>query len=319
MLDSLKDMFNFNKRQERGIFVLSFILFIVIILNYLSPTFTPDPPEHISENIKYLKQVKLQAFEESKKYQSFSNNKIKVNSAPIIISANSKFDPNSISVSNLVLMGLPEKIAHNIYKYRTRGGCFYKKGDLKKIYGMTDEIFVALEPYISIEKKKTSNIKTKERASASIANEEKNIHYKKKKAITKSLIKLGINNSDSLQLLEVSGIGPYYAGAIVKFGNRLGGYHDIRQLNGLYKMDSAKYNRMINQLFLDSVPLRKIKLNTAEFKAILRHPYIDYETTKYIVNKRKSLGKYAAIYQLKDSVNMPDELYNKLRPYLSLD
>lgn len=319
MIDSVKDFFNFNKRQERGIFVLSLILLLVILLNYFAPSLAPDPPKHMVENVKYLKLVKLQAIKEPKKYKRFTNAKIKTYTALVKVEPKSLFDPNSISSHDLVLIGLPEKIANNIQKYRNSGGRFYKKEDLKKIYGMTEGIYSDLEPYISIKAKKyvksNSDFQTSEVTSAEI----KKTHNKEWVSASKAVIQLGINSADSVQLLSVRGIGPYYAGEIVNYRNRLGGYNDIEQLNGLYKMDTSKYIKMTKQLFLDTIPLTKMNINTAEFKAILRHPYIDYETTKYIVNKRNRLGKYAALYQLKDSVHMLDDLYDKLLPYLSVD
>jgi len=134
-----------------------------------------------------------------------------------------------------------------------------------------------------------------------------------------ALIILGINSADSAQLIEVSGIGPFYAGAIVNYRNSLGGYRNMSQLMELYKMDSAKLEKMLPQLYLDSMVISKISINKVEFKDLLKHPYIDYETTKYILNKRQKLGKFAALYELKDPVNMPDSLYQKILPYIKLE
>ncbi len=319
MLTSIKDFFNFNKRQERGVFVLSFILIIVILLNYYSPELAPEPPKHISENAQYLKQVKLQALLEENSYKKFTNKRIKtfVVKEPVNIHSTKVFDLNSVSFDELKSIGLPEKIARNIQKYRNSGGYFYKKEDLKKIYGMTNEIYIALEPFINTESKNTKkNSKLKNDSVQSSFNKSQ---FKVRKSTLVDVLFLGINSADSAQLLEISGVGPFYAGSIVKYRRKLGGYNDIRQLNELFKMDSSKYNRMKKQLYLDTIPLQKININTADFKTILKHPYIDYETTKYIANKRNRLGKYAAVYQLKDSVAMPDSLYFKILPYITIN
>ena len=311
MWSSIKDYFGFNKRQERGVFVLSLILIIVIFLNHYAPILAPNIPKHISENAQYLKKIKLQAYEEPIKYASFSNKKIKhqISKEPVIIHANKAFDPNTVDIKELISIGLPKKIADNINKYRSKGGKFYHKEDLQRIYGMTDDIYNKLEPYILITEKKTKWKVTKDEETFSKPKKEKIV-------IT---IAIGINTADSTQLLVVDGVGPFYAGEIINYRNRLGGYNDINQLKELYRMDSVKFERMKKQLFLDSIHLKKININTATFKQVLRHPYIDYETTKYIMNKRNRLGKYAAIYQLKDEKFLPEELYNKLLPYLSID
>ncbi len=124
-----KDFFNFNKRQERGVLVLSSILIIVILLSYYAPE-CASPPENIQVNKEYLQQLQLLAMEDNKKV--FSNNKIK-NKESAIIEINSYFDPNTISKEKLLDIGLSDFVSNNIIKYRTNGGRFYISEDLSKI------------------------------------------------------------------------------------------------------------------------------------------------------------------------------------------
>jgi len=319
MLNTIKDFFMFNKRQERGVFVLSLILIIVIVLNHFAPQLAPDLPKHILENAQYIKQIKLQKIDEPTKYKEFNNKALKhlTNSdQQLNIYPKSSFDPNTVHLDTLLQMGLPKYIASNIIKYRNSGGRFYKKEDLKKIYGLNDEIYQSVEAYAIIEKK--NKFPKKKIRVNSISNKEKKLNLNNTKTQVKKVY-LGINLADSIQLLNVVGIGPYYAGAIVKYRTKLGGFNNLLQLKELYKMNDEKYDRIKTQLFLDTVLLKKIPINTVEFKVLLRHPYVDYETTKYIINKRKRLGKYAALYQLKDSTYLPENKYKKLLPYLILD
>lgn len=310
---SFKEFFNFNKRQERGILVLSVILIVVILTNYFAPKFTPDLPKHVAENAQYLKQVKLIAIQEEPKKNRFSENlleKEKYEKPEIVLYPKNIFDPNSVAVDELIEMGMPSYIANNIEKYRSKGGTFKKKQDLAKIYGITEAMFQTLEPFIHIEEAVTENTKSDKVLEKELMSVYKN---------APDTIKLGINTADSTQFLSVRGIGSFYAGEIVNYRKKLGGYIHLNQILELYKMDTSKFNLMKRNLFLDTIVIEKIDLNQAEFKEILRHPYIDYETTKYIVNKRKSLGKFAALYQLKDSTKMPETLYNKLLPYITID
>lgn len=310
---SINNFFNFNKRQEKGVFVLSTILIIVILISYFAPQLASDPPKYILENAKYLEQVKLQRAEaEIKKPKKYFNNKKTVKKDEAVnIKPTGLFDPNLISVKKLEEMGVSKYVATNIQKYRDSGGKFKKNEDLAKIYGMTDEMYQALKAFIDIPKKKV--------IPPSKPTDKKKTIVDVPRAVIQSDIMLGINSADSVQLLTVKGIGPYYAGEIVRYRKRLGGYNKLYQLNDLFKMDNEKYLIMKNQLFLDTVDLVKININKVKFKALLRHPYVDYETTKYIMNKRSKLGQYAALYQLKDNEKMPNYLYEKLLPYLSVD
>jgi len=313
-MNDLRHFFSFNKSQERGIFVLSVILILVILTNYFAlDRFTDDKADR-SDNLEYLKKIKLRSIEEKtitkKKYT-----KKYIQETPLLIVPRA-FNPNKITVDELKKMGLPDRVANNIEKYRNCGGVFHQPKDLKKIYGLSEEAYASLKDYIVIpdERKKTKRSK-------SSINKFRNDTIKTvvlKKEVRDSIY-LGINTADSVELLQINGIGPFYAGAIIKYRHQLGGYIDIHQLFDLYKMDSLKFERISRYLFVDTVSLVKININKADFKTILSHPYIDYETTKYIVNKRRQLGQYAALYELKDPKEVPDNIYNKILPYLTLD
>lgn len=307
----IKDYFHFNKRQERGVFVLAVIIIIMIVLNHYAPYFSKRSAEELEDSKAYLQQLKLVAYEEKlekKSYKSSYKEK-KIKNVELLIQQN--FDPNTISLELLLEMGLPVYVANNIDKYRSKGGRFYQVEDIRKIYGMNEYIADQMIPWIEIARPR-EELKEKPK-------EEKIEVIIKEESKERELLKLGINSSDSIELLQVSGIGPFYAGAIVKYRKQLGGFIQLDQLMELYKMDSTKYCQMTRELFLDSLPPKKIELNTADFKTILRHPYFDYETTKYIVNKRNKLGKYSALYQLKDDKKLPSSQFEKILPYIKLD
>ena len=61
------------------------------------------------------------------------------------------FDPNTADSSTLVHVGLKKWQASNMLKYRAKGGRYRRAEDMKKIYGMTDSMYMALLPYIQID------------------------------------------------------------------------------------------------------------------------------------------------------------------------
>jgi len=315
----VKDFFNLNKRQERGIFVLSLIIMIMIIANHFAPEFASGLPAHITESSELLQQVKWQHIEKESIdpkvcFEIRKKESQKFKKSPVHLKI---FNPNNISFDEMIDMGFGKFLASNIVKYRDKGGRFKAGKDLARIYGMEEAFYKRLLPYIYIPSNEKSylNSSVKDQLSriqpATLVDDDLSKPRKK--------VFLGINTADSVQLLQVKGIGPYYAGAIIRYRNRLGGFVDKKQLLELYNVDSTKYNMWKDQLFLDTVKIRKIHINTADFRTILKHPYLDYEATKYIVNKRGHLGQFAALYELKDQEKFPDVLYNKLLPYLSLD
>ncbi len=201
---------------------------------------------------------------------------------------------------------MPDKVVKTILKYEAKGGRFKKKEDLKKIYGLKPEIYRQLENYIRIPNTEVTEKKAKVLVVESV---NKNAE----------IIPLDINRADSVAFLEVPGIGPFYAGQIVKYRNRLGGYVSIKQLTELYKIDSIRLNAWLPYLTFKDTLIIPIDINTADFKTVLKHPYMDYETTKKIFNLRNKLGRYAGIYQLKKDSILSDSLFQKLKPYLKVD
>lgn len=304
----LREYFYMDKRQERGFLVLIFIMILVIAFNRFAPGMFARSEESLAKTRVFVEKLPVSKKEpESVKYKS----------GEIILEINRFFDPNTISLEGIKQTKLPTYVAENWIKYRNSGAVFKKTEDVSKIYGLKETWYNQLKPWIIFTEKAPEVSKIEEKV-----KKEKDVDIARKKepkAMAVPVVLVGINSADSMELLEVNGIGPYYAGAIVGYRQRLGGYRDLSQLMELYKMDSIKLERMLPQLYLDSIEVEKIAINTASFKEILRHPYIDYETTKYIANKRNKLGKFAALYQLQDSIHLPDSLYQKILPYISLD
>ncbi len=231
------------------------------------------------------------------------------------------FDPNTVTKEALEQMDLSERLIKQWVNYRQKGGRFATAEEVGKLYAMDSATFATLKPYIRFET--VVDAKSSQKHTKIISQKRpKKVQIDKKEVVsisgTAKPLHIGINTADSITLLQVKGIGPYYAGAIVKYRKRLGGYVDRAQLMELYNMDAQRYALWCKSLYLDSLPTKQLSVNTATFKELLRHPYIDYNTTKYIVNKRQKLGRFAALYQLKDDKMMPDSLYRKLQPYLCL-
>ncbi len=208
------------------------------------------------------------------------------------------FDPNVVDENSLLTMKLDTKLVSTIINYREKGGRFYKKEDLKRIYGMKPEIYRKLEPFIKIESDTT------------IDNTD-NTDNKPEPIVE-------LNSADTLDLQQLKGIGPSYAKRIVKYRKMLGGYYSKTQLMEVYGMDSVRYNNMKNFVTVNPDSVKRTDINSATIKQLIKHPYIDFYTAKSIVKYRQKIGKFSGVSQLKDSAVVPDELYRKIAPYLTV-
>lgn len=60
------------------------------------------------------------------------------------------FDPNTVTYTELRSLGVSKEVADNLLHYRASGKIYRIKEDLAPIYGMTDSLYLRLEPWIAI-------------------------------------------------------------------------------------------------------------------------------------------------------------------------
>jgi DNA uptake protein ComE-like DNA-binding protein len=139
--------------------------------------------------------------------------------------------------------------------------------------------------------------------------------YKKKVRPERPPVMIEINTADSAQLVKLYGIGPSFASRILKYRGMLGGFFSIEQLLEVYGMDSVRYAGIQKNVKADTSFILTIDVNTAEFKTLLHHPYLDYETVKLICNYREYSGPITCSDTLRKVIGY-DPMYEKVRHYI---
>lgn len=305
--NQIKTFLNFNKRQERGAFVLIVLIVVAFSINLLLPKIIKEKDYDFSSSMAEINEWKKNAIEiKTQESNTTENDKYKNKNAELIRLNPVPFNPNKLPEQKWLEMGMPKLLVNNILKYESKGGRFKKKEDLQKIYGLTPIIYEQLADFIRI-------------PDAEITEEKETTSSYTSPAKSRPNILLDINRTDSVELLQVPGIGPFYAGQIVRYRKRLGGYNSIEQLSELYKMDSLRLKSFLPYLTIKDTILGRIDVNAADFKTLLSHPYVDYETTKKIFNLKRKLGRFAGMYQLRNDSILNDSLFKKLEPYLKVD
>lgn len=124
---------------------------------------------------------------------------------------------------------------------------------------------------------------------------------------------LDLNVVDSCRLIELPGIGPYYASRILRMRDQLGGFTQTSQLS---EIDGLPDSVMEWFVITDTVELRRVPLNRATLAELRRHPYIDFYQAKAIIEFRKERGNIKGPEQLSFMEEFTAQDLERLLPYL---
>lgn len=218
------------------------------------------------------------------------------------------FDPNTADSTQLLRLGLSPWQVRNIYRYRAAGGVYRVPTDFAQLYGLTVKDYRRLEPYIRI---------SADYAPAAERYVREDIHadvrdsarYPVKLLPTETI---ELNRADTNMLKRVPGIGSGYARRIVAYRERLGGFYSIDQLCDIDGLPEQS----LDYFTLDSVPLRKIRINNLDINQLRRHPYINFYRAKTIYDYRRLHGNITSLQQLRLSRDFPPEVIERLEHYV---
>jgi DNA uptake protein ComE-like DNA-binding protein len=223
------------------------------------------------------------------------------------------FDPNTADSTQLLRLGLQPWQVRNIYKYRAAGGIYRKPTDFAKLYGLTVKQYRELEPYI--------RISSDYLPATTLVNETANNNAKATKDTTtfqrptkiKATEHIVLNAADSTMLVTIPGIGPYYAHRIVQYGNRLGGYVSIDQLDEIddFPTEAKQY------LVINNPAPKKLNINQLSLNELKRHPYINFYMAKAITDYRRLHGAIKSLNELRLNKDFSPEAIKRLTPYVA--
>lgn len=291
----IKDYFTFSSAERRGIIVLIFIIFFALVIRLLNPF-----------SHRNLKDEPVSFYEEISLWQK---NLAEENVRPANIHSErtvdhtgikmSVFDPNQVTAEKLDQLGLPGRIKAAWIQYIKKGGVFYRKDELKKIYGMDSSTYKMISPYIEIKSTKV------------IQSHTSSVDLGKPQL-------LEINSASAEDLKKLKGIGTVLAQRIIKYRNLLGGFRSLDQLSEVYGIDDSLINANEKYLTLDKSLIRKISLNQADYITLSRHPYISDFDAKAIIHYRIFKGKINTFNELIMNNLLPDTALSVLSDYLTL-
>lgn len=218
------------------------------------------------------------------------------------------FDPNTVDSITLLHLGFKPWQAKNMLKYRAKGGKYRKKEDIKKLYGMTDSMYVALEPYIHI----TQDSSTVNSAQVDSTRMDSKPQWRNLKKDTI----LNLRTADTTELKMIRGIGSYRAKMIVRYREQLGGYARVEQMLEARGMDKVIADSILPHFYIDSVIVHKMPVNKMRPEVLSRHPYLNFEQAKSIYEYRRKHIRIKSADELKKIKGISPEDLEKILIYL---
>ena len=310
----IRDYFTFNARERRGIIALVAIIVLLTVLIHTDHYFVHFDNHENEQLSKEVAALIDQLEEEKNQDQTLAIAERAVESDKVESPNRSEeeksssqrfaFNPNQLPKEKWMALGLSEKQAQSVHNYEAEGGNFKVKEDVRKLYVIDDDFFEELKPYIELPEKPEKDDEDEQEEFEE--NEEDEV------------LQVEINSADTTALMQIPGIGPYYANEIVALREQLGGIYSLNQLTTLYKFDADKLSQIEPFIEIDTMAVQKLNINEAEPEKLKRHRYINYNMAKSIYNYRQKHGAYTSPEEVMQSHLIDEELFEKIKPYLEL-
>ncbi len=290
-MDKTNQILDFNKRERVGLIVI-LVLSLALFALRTSPVLTAS--FQVSQQ-NFIKDIQFEhkgiAFQE-------------LDSVKLL-----PFDPNKVSEEDLRSFGLDNYAIKSWTGFLKKGYRFRKREDVKKIYGLKEEDYLHLFPYLKIEK----IAKEKPKAQA----------YKTKKKYRKqkdNTIRIDINSANEEEFMKLKGIGKKRARTIIKFRNILGGFYSIDQIEEVYGIDSSLFASIKAQLVIDQTKFKRLNIFELPADSLQTHKFINFRAAnaikRYIKNNPGIEQVEADVIRNLDGVD--SNYINKALPYMVL-
>lgn len=315
----INDYLSYTKKDRTGIIVLVTLVLFFILLPFSYPYFIKQKTydhlvfEKAIASLKILEADSLGQFEKSKfdnrNYKNYNDTSGNIYPGKQFIGELFYFDPNSASPAEWKKLGVRDKTIATIQNYLSKGGKFYKKEDIGKIWGFHEDEIRRLIPYIRIEKAASTNYPVKEQ-------------YVEKKTFAKGAKTpaiVDINLADTGAFIALPGIGSKLSQRIVNFRDKLGGFYKMEQIGETFGLPDSTFQKIKSYLKISDTEPRRININTATIDEMKSHPYIRYGLANAIIQYRTQHGRYASVESISKIAVVTEEVYNKLAPYLTVN
>jgi competence protein ComEA len=220
------------------------------------------------------------------------------------------FDPNTADAATLAGLGLSEKTISGWLNYRSKGGKFRTKDDLKKLYTLSEYDFQRIAPFVQIgagaEKMEQPAPGNPMAVAASYRT----------KSVPATLVDL--NTAEVEDLVRLPGIGEGWAKRILGWRDKLGGFSTVAQVAEARNLPDSVFQKMRYYVTIAKPETQKISINTATWDQLSKHPYVEAKQARWIVAYREQHGNYRNLEELLRIPELKKDWLERVRPYFAI-
>lgn len=228
----------------------------------------------------------------AKPYMVFGTVNLRPDSATVKASGAElfRFLPDTMKEADWVRLGLSKAQAAAVVKYLSKTNDPVTQEDLDRIYVLDKEFLQRVAPYMVMDTSSTGDsIRT---------------------------IPIPINLIDAPALSVVTSWPMKKAERLIKYRDKLGGFHSTYQIWETYGLDSTDLMPLEGRWDLERTRLIRMDVNSASLEDLAAHPYLRYKDAKAIVEFRENVRPLRNEAELRELRLMSDKKLAKLAPYL---
>tara|TARA_R110002012_G_scaffold283952_2_gene474529 strand:- start:501 stop:1358 length:858 start_codon:yes stop_codon:yes gene_type:complete len=285
-MNKFKSLFLFNRKQQRGIFVLIILLCIVIAI-YIFANFRTPQQLIVEDTSDY--QVEIDSL---KNVAAQKRNKIY------------PFNPNYITDYRGYVLGLSEVELDKLHRFRESNKWVNSKQEFQRVTGVSDQWLDSISPYFKFPEW--------------VTNPKRNNAFKS--FTERKIIAKDINFATQDELKAVYGIGPALSGRIIKEREFLKGFIDISQVRGVYGLTDSTMLQVQKHFYVTkSTAFTKKALNTATRDELLSIPYFNDYLVNELIKQRTLRDGFESWDKVVLTSRFPEEKLGLIQLYLTLN
>jgi competence protein ComEA len=287
-MNNIKSLFAFDKKQQRGIFVLITLLIIIIAIFYYLKNL-PREVLVIDDNEAYQYRIDSLAAVQQRRRDTIY-----------------PFNPNYITDYRGYKLGLSVEEIDRLHRFRESGKWVNSKKDFQLVTQVSNEWLDSISPYFKFPDWVTNPKKSYNNSYTS---------YQNRKVVVKD-----INTANQDELKKVYGIGPALSSRIIKERERLKGFIDISQVSSVYGLTDSTMIQLKKHFYVTApAGFKKIALNTATSDELLTIPYFNDYLVEKLIEQRTLRDGFKSWDKVLLTSRFPQEKLALIQLYLTLN